>query len=453
MQTEWVVQNPDASGPLHIPLTVDCNTPEEKILANVLTNSRRYKRWVRTENAHNGVAVLCGSGPSLAESLGEISEIKGEVFALNGAAKFLSDHGMMADYQVIMDAQPQTIEVVGPAKQHMLASQCDPSVFAAVSDPMLWHATHGEVRVDEQEGFPEHHDDYCLIGSSISVGNTALVLLYALGYRTIHVFGMDCSHRDGKSHVAHQAINDGDPCTVVEFEGKSYVCSVTMSLQAKYFMQRKVQLEAEGCTIIVHGSGLLPDMANAPKLTESEKYQRMWDRPEYRSFSPGEHCADKFLSFIHPTDRIIDFGCGTGRAGLKFARAGFNVLLVDFADNSRDEEARHLPFIKWDLTKPFPERARFGFCTDVMEHIPTDDVVKVIRNITASADTVFFQISTVPDVMGELINQPLHLTVKPHEWWKEQFEKLGLLVTWDDRTPISSSFIVKNAPPNSRGIV
>lgn len=262
MQTDLVVQNPHASQPLRIPLTVDCNTSEERVLANVLKNSRHIRRWVKTLPPHDGVAVLCGGGPSLGDCLTEIPKL-GRVFACNGAAKYLYDRGIKADYQIIMDAKPETASLVGPAKDHLFASQVDPKCFRKKPSATLWHASYGSVLVDEQDGFPKHGDDYAIIGASISVGNTALILLYALGYRTIHVFGMDSSHREGSGHAYRQAMNDEDPCTIVEFNGKSYTCSVTMALQAEYFMERARQLKAEGVNLIVHGSGLLPAMYNS----------------------------------------------------------------------------------------------------------------------------------------------------------------------------------------------
>ena len=83
-----------------------------------------------------------------------------------------------------------------------------------------------------------------------------------------------------------------------------------------------------------------------------------------------------------------------------------------------------------------------GFCTDVMEHIPPDDVETVLRNIMASTPRAFFQISTVEDVFGKTIGQPLHLSVHPHAWWMDTFRGLGLRVPFDQEGPISSCFMV-----------
>lgn len=138
---------------------------------------------------------------------------------------------------------------------------------------------------------------------------------------------------------------------------------------------------------------------------------------------------------------MIDFGCGTGRAGLIIHQTN-PVILVDFVDNCRDAEAQVLPFIQWDLTQPLPLHAPYGFCTDVLEHIPTKDVETVIRNILDSATRVFFQISTVNDVMGDLIGEPLHLTVKPHNWWRTVFLKVGAKIEYEDQQPHVSLFYI-----------
>lgn len=442
MQADWVIQNPLATMPLRVSLTVDCNTPKDKVLANVLENSRNVKSWVKTLPAHDRVAVVVGGGPSLSDTLSGITAIDGEIFALNGAAKYLDDRGICPMFQVIMDAQPETVGLVGPAEYHLFASQVDPECFRQKPEATLWHSTYGDVLPDEQDGFPVHDDGYALIGASFSVGNTALLLLYTLGYRTIHVFGMDSSHRNSESHAYKQPMNDGEPCTIVECNGQRFVSSITMSLQAKNFMERARQLKEAGVSLIVHGYGLLPEMFNHPP-SEQEKYRLMWERSEYRTFSPGEDALPKFLGLVDVQNRnVIDFGCGTGRAGVALANAGARVVLVDFTDNSRDEAAQSLPFERHDLTRPLKRLADYGYCTDVMEHIPTEDVSLVIDNIMRSASTVFFQISTVPDSMGALIGHSLHLTVQPHGWWSALLERRGYHVVWEEDLPHCSAFLV-----------
>ena len=172
-------------------------------------------------------------------------------------------------------------------------------------------------------------------------------------------------------------------------------------------------------------------------MIEQYKYQQVWNHPKYREMAPGEHIAETFLQVANPKvgETVIDFGCGTGRGGAKLADVGLSVRLLDFTDNCLDEAVRArlngtIQFVQHDLTQPFGGMEKYGFCTDVMEHIPTDDVEKVLRNILYSARHVFFQISCEPDNLGALIGEQLHLTVKPYAWWLEKFNKLHCTVHW-----------------------
>jgi SAM-dependent methyltransferase len=245
-------------------------------------------------------------------------------------------------------------------------------------------------------------------------------------------------------------MNDGEPMASVRFGGKDYICSLTMKLQAEKFMDTARALMSYGVKIDVHGYGLLPDMwkawDNIEELGEQAKYELMWTHPEYREVAPGELCAQIFIDNFNPSGKVIDFGCGTGRGALKLKEHGCDMLLLDFTDNSRDLEAKTLPFKRVDLTQPFEvEKADFGYCTDVMEHIEPEKVEDVIKNIMEHCDKCFFQISTVPDVMGSLIGQDLHLTVKPLLWWKNLFTILGFKVEWSEDQNIAALFFVTKA--------
>ena len=187
--------------------------------------------------------------------------------------------------------------------------------------------------------------------------------------------------------------------------------------------------------------GAAPTVAIAPANPEREKYQKLWQHAQYREVAPGEHSAMAFLAQARlPKDaEVLDFGCGTGRGALMIALFGAaKVHMLDFTDNCLDPEVKQatqtqperLKFSVCDLTREIPHNAPYGYCTDVMEHIPPEDVPKVLRNILAAAEHVFFQISCVDDVMGRLIGAPLHLTVQPAAWWLKQLTDLGAVVHW-----------------------
>ncbi len=177
---------------------------------------------------------------------------------------------------------------------------------------------------------------------------------------------------------------------------------------------------------------------------EAKRYRQMWKADSYRAISPGEQLAMHFLQQAKPpaNAECIDFGCGTGRGALMLAlMGGMRVTMLDFADNCLDPEVREalvtqkerLSFHVADLTIGSPCTAAYGYCCDVMEHIPTDDVPKVLENILAAAQHVFFSIASGPDncgpdVLGE--GEHLHLTQQPMAWWLSILSKLGAIVHW-----------------------
>ena len=201
-------------------------------------------------------------------------------------------------------------------------------------------------------------------------------------------------------------------------------------------------------------TGYSPSVAVKSGNPEVFKYSKLWaEFPQYRAVSPGEEVAAIFVAQARPKDssEVIDFGCGSGRGALAVSMlTGCQVHMLDFAGNCLDDEikqavenkTRKLTFRKHDLTQPCPITAKYGFCADVMEHIPTSDVDKILQNILLAAQHVFFQISCVEDNLGSLIGQDLHLTVKPYSWWLEKLQSLDCVVHWSQDFEDSCAFYV-----------
>lgn len=446
---QWNYQNPHAKGQLHIPVVVLLNTSDEEIEANVRANAARDLKWLGAVDAHDGIAIMVGGGASVADHLDDIySLVKegGTVFAINAASQYLRKNGIAVDWQVTCDAKPETATLIDPnAGGHLFASHVNSVTMASVPSPVVWHsALHAK-----EEWFPPakvKRGGYALLGGEASSGLGALCAAYCLGFRRLEIFGYDSSHRHGQSHAYAQRMNDTIPVMTFDWAGRSFKTSVTMRTQAERFPMAAMDLLQSGATINVWGDGLLQHIWRTPpeELSERDKYVKMWMLGAYRSLSPGEISAPTFLAAmkIEGKGPVIDFGCGTGRGGLALAREGIDVMLTDFVSAARDEEAMGLPFLEWDLSKPCPLRAPYGYCCDVMEHLPPEQVNTVIDNIMASSPEVFFQIATVPDNFGAVIGHQLHLTVQPHEWWAERFSQ-NYTVAWDSLLPGRSQFVVK----------
>lgn len=202
---------------------------------------------------------------------------------------------------------------------------------------------------------------------------------------------------------------------------------------------------------VQRGADGRPEYTERPP--EQEIYTRMWNDPAYRNVAPGEEVAQIFLAEARPREgaRIIDMGCGTGRGALMLAVLGkLNVTMLDFTTNSLDEDivpmlttqSHVMRFQQHDLTKPLPVSAEYGFCTDVMEHIPPQDVDRVLNNALTACQHVFFQIATEPDVMGARIGLPLHLSVHDYAWWLNKFNERECTIHWSQDRGGSCMFYV-----------
>lgn len=426
-------RNPGATEDLVIPVTLVCNVADDILTNNVKANSKLDRKWLGTHAPHDMPAIMCGSGPSLKDDLGLIDDLHakgGKIFALNGAASFLVSKGIYPDYQVIVDARPQTATLIGPARRHLFASQVDPSLFEKEPNAEVVH-----VLCVKQDAFfdllPDqgHRDgEYTLIGSHGSVGNVAMVVAHTLGHRELHFFGYDSSNAGEDTHAFSQPMNAGEPLTYVEYNGKRYLSTFTMKSQADVFPRVAYDLMEMGSSIHMHGYGLLPDrwrteQAKTLEQREADKYRAMWNHAEYRDMSPGMLNAERGGEAlgVMAGDTLLDFGCGTGRATNFFRSRGVDAIGIDLAPNALEFL---IPFVEACLWQLPDLKAHWGLCCDVMEHIPPEKVSDVLAGIASRVERgAYFTIDSGPDEMGVLIGQPLHMTMRPPKWWDEQLKK------------------------------
>jgi len=157
-------------------------------------------------------------------------------------------------------------------------------------------------------------------------------------------------------------------------------------------------------------------------MDEREKYERMHKVPDY-SPGPGAAHAGAFMAcYLKGGETVIDFGCGTGDAALLMYEKGHDVYLVDIASNClRDSVRREIGsrfFVSalHELPEDLPARD-WGFCSDVMEHLPPEWVAPSLAAMRSKVRNCFFAISGHPDAWGRHIGEVLHLSVHPRPWW------------------------------------
>ena len=168
-------------------------------------------------------------------------------------------------------------------------------------------------------------------------------------------------------------------------------------------------------------SGITPTV-----ITEREKYELVWgqvDRYGKDWMNPGLAGSIKrwITAAIPKGATVMDFGCGNGSSLAWLASSGYEPSGVEIARNA----TVRTDVIIGDLRKiPALPESSFGLCTDLMEHIPTADVDRVLQLISATVvSRCLFVIARDQDKDGAAIGQELHLTRKPREWWDEHILK------------------------------
>ena len=236
------------------------------------TLASTYVPFTPLLNAHSGAVSIVGSGPSLKSTW---QKLKGDVMACNSAGKFLLEKGVVPKYWMMFDADPLLIHSIRPHKDvtYLVASRCHRSVFELLKDckVYVWHAK-GDLNLDEllEKEMARRHamtgkwelEPMC--GGGSTAVTRCMFLVYAFGYRTQHLFGVDSSY-DVDFHVSGESADDHQQKRMIISTGprnpRQFNTTTWLAAQAEDFMVLSKTLKELNVKIVVHGTGLIPHLA------------------------------------------------------------------------------------------------------------------------------------------------------------------------------------------------
>lgn len=109
---------------------------------------------------------------------------------------------------------------------------------------------------------------------------------------------------------------------------------------------------------------------------------------------------------------VLDYGCGQGSLARELA-GRFAVEEYDPAIPGKDQ----VPDCRYDLV----------VCTDVLEHIESDKIARVMRHLSeVTGRALFSVISLVPTGKTLSDGRQAHILLRSEEWWRYQFREAGL---------------------------
>ncbi len=141
-----------------------------------------------------------------------------------------------------------------------------------------------------------------------------------------------------------------------------------------------------------------------------EQYKILHSKGVYGTSS--EKLYDDILPLLSEVNhyRVLDYGCGQSNL--------INMLPIPcpYKYDPAIEE-----YNKWP---PSATVIDLVICTDVLEHIPEEQIKDTLEVIRSFSKKVIFSIAVVPSVKQLPNGDNAHCTVQPKEWWIEKIVEI-----------------------------
>jgi hypothetical protein len=320
----WVEAMWTESDTGHFQLAMIPNIPLEQIRKQAKHSATLGLPRLKSQPANQGTAspfigkvAIIGGGPSIGDPViqAELSLLRSKgfaIWALNGSYDWLLDRGLVADAHVLLDARYDNLRFLRnsePETTYYLASICSGFVY----DELI---TQGRKIV---------RFDLDVMGDcGTTVGTHAIAVAFTEGFREIHLYGYDSSYRGDAGHAYEQALNGEERIVDAHVGDRTFRAAPWMVRQAQDFDGLAAAIVSAGGTIVVHGDGLLPYVAQqmaAPRWAEvraAEVLKRLPAGP-VRGAEIGVFCGGMSAALLQRPDLdllMVDSWEGDGKAYL-----------------------------------------------------------------------------------------------------------------------------------------
>lgn len=180
--------------------------PDDALMSNVRHAKGLGYPEVKEVEPHGRRLAVVGGGPSIVDRLDEIRQFT-DIWAINGACRFLREHGIESTLLSIDPVDFLAPRVAG-AKKALLATRCHPDTFKVLEGADI---TVLDVNTDSEHG----------IWASCSTATIAFLLGPMLGFHKLVFFGCEGSYGE-RTHAYMDDPELSDFRFVVECNGKRF---------------------------------------------------------------------------------------------------------------------------------------------------------------------------------------------------------------------------------------
>jgi hypothetical protein len=237
------------------------------MLQGVLTNDERHAQMLQAHGQmlkkrpkfnDKWASIVC-YGPSLADTW---KLIKRPIVTVSGAHDYLVRRGIVPDFHVDCDPREHKAQMLqNPQAKtiYLMATVCHPKYWEVLKGRQvrLWHLINGddlETVAWVMQNHPEGANS--MIGGGSSVGQRAMNVMAALGYRRFNIHGMDCSFTTDRHAGAHLG---KEQAKIMVKAGNRVFQTTKQMLQAAIEMEQFIT--TQDAEIAFFGDGLMQETA------------------------------------------------------------------------------------------------------------------------------------------------------------------------------------------------
>lgn len=220
----------------------------------------RIKLAKEPEEFSDEPCAVVAFAPSLRDNWREIEGYK-TVFTCSGSHRYLLERGLVPTFHVDSDPRAYKADILGAPHRdvtYLISSICHPTYFDKLelhrARVKLWHMLFTEPEIWVH--FPKY--EWIMTGGH-TVGPRAVKLAHMMGYRNIHIYGMDgCSDANGNTH-AEPHPNPPTDLEWITYNGKRYKTNRNWEDHGAILLADFDRMPDMKYTF--HGEGLIQEMA------------------------------------------------------------------------------------------------------------------------------------------------------------------------------------------------
>jgi hypothetical protein len=386
--------------------------------------------------------AVVGYGPSLRDTWEQIQNYP-VIFTCSGSHKFLIERGIIPTYDLNVDPRAHKVGLMGPPHHdvtYLVASTCHPKLFDHLEGyrVLLWHIFDNS----EEAIRTLPQGEWALCGG-IDAGIRTLTMARFLGFRDLHVFGIDGSSNLPQQRHAGEHPHGRMTLEEVDYDGQTFLTTAGM-LAAAQGIWHELDLMPD-VTVHFYGDGLIQAMAKRYERKDGKKKDPViaFRKPELISPAYRELNRQLFAS-------NVAYGVGGGKhapvvmklvEALKPSCEPFPTVTDYGAGRCYLAKALPFPIQNYDPCVPgideSPKPTDIVVCTDCAEHWEEDRVPMILADLhRCTRKILYIVIHTGPSSKVLSDGRNAHILQRNRQWWSQKLSKLFVIGSCKEVGPL-----------------